>query len=270
MKWPALVVAIVSSGTLFAQAELPSFDAASIKLNRSGASGVGAEALYFEQNGRFIALNQPLWRLIAEAYRSNYQLRRFEIEGVPRSMDSDRFDVNAVPQGNPSFSEQRQMLQRLLAERFKLAVHRETREMSVYTLVKARADGRLGERLKPSEVDCSKVRAGGLPPAAKPGRPQPCMMIFGPGRLVSYGMTMTQLAEMGLARSVLRPVIDRTELTGGYTWTLEWAPDDDPDASASLPSLMTALVEQLGLKLESATGSVEVVVIDHVEPPTPN
>jgi uncharacterized protein (TIGR03435 family) len=215
-------------------------------------------------------VNEPLWRLIAEAYRSNYQLRRFEIEGVPRSMDSDRFDVNAVPQGNPSFNEQRQMLQRLLADRFKLAVHRETRDMPVYALVKARADGRLGERLKPSEVDCSTVRAGGLPPAAKPGQPQPCMMIFGPGRLVSSGMTVTQLAEMGLARSVLRPVIDRTELTGGYTWTLEWAPDDDPDGNANLPSLMTALVEQLGLKLEPARGSVEVLVIDHVEPPTPD
>jgi uncharacterized protein (TIGR03435 family) len=124
--------------------------------------------------------------------------------------------------------------------------------------------------LKPSDVDCSKVRAGGLPPAAKPGQPSPCMMIFGPGRLVSYGMTVTQLAEMGLARSVLRPVIDRTELTGGYTWTLEWAPDDDPDAYANLPALMTALVEQLGLRLEPARGSVGVLVIDHVEPPTPN
>ncbi|HKE84500.1 MAG TPA: TIGR03435 family protein [Vicinamibacterales bacterium] len=264
------MAAIVSSGTLLAQAELPSFGAASIKPNRSGASGVGATALYFEQDGRFKALNEPLWRLIAEAYRSNYQLRRFEIEGVPRSMDGDRFDVNAVPQGNPGFSEQRQMLRRLLADRFKLAVHRETRDMPVYALVKARADGRLGERLKPSEVDCSKVRAGGAPPTAKPDQPQPCMMIFSPGRLVSYGMTITQLAEMGLARSVLRPVIDRTELPGGYTWTLEWAPDDNPDADANLPSLMTALVEQLGLKLEPARGSVEVLVIDHVELPTPD
>jgi uncharacterized protein (TIGR03435 family) len=177
MKWRALVVAMVSSGAVLAQTEPPSFEAASIKLNRSGASGVGATALFSEQNGRFKAVNEPLWRLLAEAYRSNYQLRRFEIEGVPPSMDSDRLDVDAVPQGSPSFGEQRQMLQRLLADRFKLAVHRETRDMPVYALVKARADGRLGERLKPSDVDCSRVRAGGLPPAAKPGQPQPCMMI---------------------------------------------------------------------------------------------
>ena len=96
------------------------------------------------------------------------------------------------------------------------------------------------------------------------------MMIFGQGRLISYGMTITQLAEMGLSRSVLRPVIDRTGLTGSYTWTLEWAPDDAPDANGDLPSLMTALVEQLGLKLESTRGPVDVIVIDHVEHPTPD
>jgi uncharacterized protein (TIGR03435 family) len=96
------------------------------------------------------------------------------------------------------------------------------------------------------------------------------MMIFGQGRLVSSGMTMTQLAEMGLARSVLRPVVDRTGLTGGYTWTLEWAPDESPNANAELPSLMTALVEQLGLKLEPARGTIKMIVIDHVEPPTPD
>ena len=270
MKWPALVVAIVGSGTLLAQTKPPAFEVASIKINRSGASGVGATTLIFQPDGRFKAVNEPLWRLIAEAYRSNYQLRRFEIEGIPPAMDNDRFDVDAVPQGAPGFSEQRQMLQRLLADRFKLTLHRETRSLPIYALVKARADGRLGERLKPSEVDCSKVRAGAPPPEAKPGQPPSCMMIFGQGRLISYGMSITQLAEMGLSRSVLRPVIDRTALTGSYTWTLEWAPDDAPDANGDLPSLMTALVEQLGLKLESTKGPVEVIVIDHVERPTPD
>jgi uncharacterized protein (TIGR03435 family) len=270
MKWTALITAIVSSGTLLAQTMPPSFDAASIKRNRSGASGIGATALFFEPSGRFKAVNEPLWRLIAEAYRSTYQLRRFEIEGIPAAMEHDRFDVDAVPQGTPSFSEQRQMLQRLLADRFKLTLHRETRDLPIYSLVKARVDGRLGERLKPSDVDCSKVRAGAPPPAPASGQPPSCMMIFGQGRLMSYGMTITQLAEMGLSRSVLRPVIDRTGLTGSYTWTLEWAPDDSPDASGDLPSLTTALVEQLGLKLESARGPVDVIVIDHVEQPTPD
>src|SRR5687768_6045238 len=198
MKWPALVVAIVSSGTVLAQTELPSFDAASIKLNRSGAAGVGATALFFEPNGRFKAVNEPLWRLIAEAYRSTYQLRRFEIEGIPPSMDTDRFDVDAVPHGTPSSIEQRQMLQRLLADRFKLVLHRETRDLPIYALVKARADGRLGERLKPSDVDCSKVRAGVPPPAPSPGQPPSCMMIFGQGRLISDGLPVPQPAEMGL------------------------------------------------------------------------
>ena len=271
MKWPALVVAIVASGTLLAQNTLPAFDVASIKHNRSDASGVGATTLLFQPDGRFKAVNEPLWRLIAEAYRSTYQLRRFEIEGIPASIANDRFDVDAVPQGKPNFSEQRQMLQRLLADRFKLTLHRETRDLPVYALVKARADGRLGERLQPSDVDCAKVRAGSVPPPAqKPGQPPSCMMVFGQGRLMSYGMTITQLAEMGLSRSVLRPVIDRTGLTGSYTWNLEWAPDDNPDANGDVPSLMTALVEQLGLRLESTRGPVEVIVIDHVEQPTPD
>ena len=254
MKWSALLVAIVGSGTLTAQTMPPTFEAASVKLNRSGASGVGATTLIFQPDGRFKAVNEPLWRLIAEAYRSTYQLRRFEIEGIPPSMDTNRFDVDAVPQGTPNVSEQRQMLQQLLADRFKLRLHRETRDLPVYALVRARADGRLGERLKPSDVDCANVRAGATPPAPTPGQPPSCMMICGEGRLISYGMTLTQLAEMGLSRTVLRPVIDRTGLTGSYTWTLEWAPDDSPDARGDLPSLMTALVEQLGLKLEAARG----------------
>ena len=270
MKWAALVVAILGSGTLLAQTTPPAFEVASIKFNRSGATGVGATTLLFQPDGRFKAVNEPLWRLIAEAYRSTYQLRRFEIEGIPPAMDNDRFDVDAVPQGAPGSIEQRQMLQRLLADRFKLALHRETRDLPIYALVKARADGRLGERLKPSAVDCSKIRAGAPPPAPNPGQPPSCMMIFGQGRLISYGMTVTQLAEMGLSRSVLRPVVDRTGLTGSYTWNLEWAPDDAPAANGDLPSLMTALVEQLGLKLESTRGPVEVIVIDRVERPTPD
>ena len=270
MNWTALVVVILSAANALAQTMPPAFEAASIKINRSNASGVGATTLLFQPDGRFRAVNEPLWRLIAEAYRSTYQLRRFEIEGIPPSMENLRFDVDAVPQGTPGFSEQRQMLQRLLAERFKLTLHRETRDLPIYALVKARADGRLGDRLKPSDVDCAKVRAGAPPPASQPGQPPSCMMVFGQGRLISYGMTVTQLAEMGLSRSVLRPVIDRTGLTGSYTWTLEWAPDDSADANGDLPSLMTALVEQLGLKLESARGPVEVIVIDRVELPTPD
>ena len=269
MKWPALAVAIVWSGSVLAQSTLPAFEAASIKVNRSNASGVGASTLLFQPDGRFKAINEPLWRLIAEAYRSTYQLRRFEIEGVPAAMENPRFDVDAVPQGTPGAAEQRQMLQRLLAERFKLTLHKETRELPIYTLVKARADGRLGERLKPSDVDCAKVRAGAAPPPM-PGQPPSCMMVFGQGRSISYGMTITQLAEMALSRAVLRPVVDRTDLKGVYTWTLEWAPDDNPDPNGNLPSLMTALVEQLGLKLESTRGPVDVIVIDHVEPPTPD
>ena len=76
MKWAALVVAILSGASALAQTLLPAFEAASVKLNRSNASGVGATTLLFQPDGRFRAVNEPLWRLIAEAYRSTYQLRR--------------------------------------------------------------------------------------------------------------------------------------------------------------------------------------------------
>src|SRR5205814_962167 len=100
----------------------PSFEAASVKANKSGAS---ATSLGFQQSGRFRAVNEPLWRLIAEAYRSSYQLRRFEIVDIPDWIDGERFDVEAVPEGNPTPGDQHLMLQSLLVERFKLAVHQE-------------------------------------------------------------------------------------------------------------------------------------------------
>ena len=110
------------------------------------------------------------------------------------------------------------------------------------------------------------------------------MMGFGFGRLSTNGMSLTEMATIGLSRYTDRPVVDRTGLIGPYEWILEWTPDNLPQRAApdqplrvngiivdpNGPSLFTALQEQLGLKLESTTGPVDVVVIDHVEHPTVN
>jgi uncharacterized protein (TIGR03435 family) len=258
---PAILIGVLALTTgLAAQAPL-AFEVASIRLNASGAT---ATTLGFQQNRRFRAVNEPLWRLVAEAYRTTYQLRRFEILGLPEWINSERFDVDAVAGEHATPEEARKMLQHLLEDRFKLVVRRTTRELPIYQLVRARSDGRLGDRLKRSDVDCSTRPL----PAPAPGQPRPCVMVFGQGHLSSNGMTIAQLAEMGLARSVERPVLERTGLTGGYQWTLEWAPDGSTDSDR--PTLITALQEQLGLKLESTRGRVEVLMIDSVSRPTPD
>jgi len=100
-------------------------------------------------------------------------------------------------------------------------------------------------------------------------------MFFGQGLLRANGMRITDLADMGLSRSVERLVVDNTGLTGGFEWSLEWAPDGvaatpGSQTAASGVPLVTALQEQLGLKLEAARGPVEVVVVDRVEMPTPD
>ena len=92
------------------------------------------------------------------------------------------------------------------------------------------------------------------------------MMMFGGNLLRANGMTIADLAEMGLSRYVNRPVVDRTNLTGPFQYSVKWAPETNPEGI----SIFTAVQEQLGLKLESTTGPVEIVVVDHVEQPTPN
>jgi uncharacterized protein (TIGR03435 family) len=281
MKARALVavgiVALAGSvaGIRAAQApDTPKFEVASVKPNKSGD---GATALGF-QPGRFRAINETLVRLIGEAYATSFPLPRHQIIGGPTWIDADRFDVDAVVGGNPLSEQQHLMLRALLADRFKLATHNETRELPIYNLVKVRSDGRLGEKLRRSDIDCAALRAAGsIPPPVRSG-PPPCIMGFGRGTLSAKAMTISQLANLGLTRLVNRPVVDRTGLDGAYDWTLEWMPNqpspsqlDSPGTSAQIdpdrPSIFTALQEQLGLKLESTKGPVDVLVIDHVEPP---
>jgi uncharacterized protein (TIGR03435 family) len=160
------------------------------------------------------------------------------------------------------------MMQSLLVDRFKLVTHRETRELPIYQLVMARGDRRLGERLRPSQANC--VNPGNCPtqmPLGQQTIPQ-CEFTFTDIALRGQGATMGTLArELSF---VGRVVVDKTNLPGQFDLDLEWASvPSGPDIPADTgPSIFTAIQEQLGLKLESTRGLVDVLVIDHVEHPT--
>jgi uncharacterized protein (TIGR03435 family) len=256
------------------------FEVASVKPNKTGD---GRIMFGLQPGGRFNATNVTLRMLLRQAFN----VQEFQITGGPDWMASDRFDVIAkAPEGEFTADLMRPMLQSLLAERFKLVVHNETREMPIYALVKARADGKLGPSLSQAAVDCAAVmrgRRGGPPPTPpQPGQKIECGFMIGPGRLNAGGMPMSSLAQT-LSPQVGRIVLDKTELTGNYdfelTYSLEGLGSIFPGGGPPLingapapidpnqPNLFTALQEQLGLKLDSQRGPVDVVVIDSVQQP---
>ncbi len=260
----------------------PSFEVASVKRNTSGDNGV----LGFQAGGRFRAVNITLWRLLAEAYAdapgsypASRPLPRVRIVGGPSWLDTERFDVEARPEGTPDAAQSHAMLRALLADRFGIRARLETRELPIYRLVKARADGRLGPQLRESPVDCAALRAAGttLPGAELPAQQRPCVMRFGRSQSGAAGLTLSDLSEVVLSLYTGRMVVDRTGLTGPFEWALEWTPDQllptiggDTRIDPNGPSLFAALQEQLGLKLEPATGPVSVLVVERADLPTEN
>jgi bla regulator protein blaR1 len=256
------------------------FEVASVKPNKTGD---GRIMFGLQPGGRFNATNVTLRMLLRQAFN----VQEFQITGGPDWMASDRFDVVAkAPEGEFTADLMRPMLRSLLAERFKLVVHNETREMAIYALVKARDDGKLGPNLSPAAIDCAAVmrgRRGGPPPTPpQPGQKLECGFMIGPGRMNAGGMPLSNLAQT-LSPQVGRIVLDKTELTGNYdlelTYSLEGLGSVFPGGGPPLingapapidpnqPNLFTALQEQLGLKLDSQRGPVDVVVIDSVQQP---
>jgi uncharacterized protein (TIGR03435 family) len=173
------------------------------------------------------------------------------------------------------------MVRALLAERFHLETHRDTRELPVYALVVARSDRRLGPRAGVSTVDCAAAATRPAPQPASPGEPPVCGMRIGPGQMLLGGVPMSRFATV-LTSFAGRLVIDRTELAGPYNLQLSWTPQGRlqgpaPDGAPPLPptdpngaSLFASIQEQLGLKLEPTRAPVDVVVIDRVERPSPD
>ena len=274
----------------------PAFEVASVKPNKSGTGLVG---FGMQPGGRYTATNTTTLMLIRQAY----QLQLSQIVGAPDWLSSDHFDVVAKAPGDVPPAQIQLMIRALLEERFKLAAHNETRDLEIYALVMTRNDGKPGPQLRPTTVDCAafgRGRGGAPPPGGPaaggqglggrggpaapvtPGGPPPCRQMVGPANITASGMTMAQLATT-LSMRVGRTVVDRTGLTGSFDLDLSWTPDQMPQMPPGAlppgapplppidpngPSLFTAVQEQLGLKLESTKGPVEVLVIDSVEHPT--
>jgi uncharacterized protein (TIGR03435 family) len=268
------IVAIGAVSALRAQAPAadtkPSaFEVASVKPNKSGDQHI---TVHVQPGGRFTATNTTLRLLIRNAYR----VQDFQISGGPNWVNSEHFDIQAKAEGNPSPDEFSVMMRALLADRFKLVVRNETRELPVYALVLARSDEKLGPQLQ--RTDCASSGNVPRPGPPNPSEPQACGTIRTfVGHLTFRGVPMSQILQ-GLSDATGRTVVNRTELTGSFDLDLHWTPDQIPQkptgtpepspTDASGPSIFTAVQEQLGLKLESTKGPVDVLVIDHAEQPS--
>jgi bla regulator protein BlaR1 len=219
--------------------------------------------------GQFTLTNMPL----REVIRIAYGLQPFQISGGPAWIHSTGYDI--VVRGDaPARSDQMGlMLRTLLADRFKLRVHHEARELTVFALVNATGDGALGPRLRRSQVDCSSTA---------PGTPSCGMWHVGAVHVAARGVTMGQLANQmtTISHRVNRAVLDRTGLTGAFDLDLEFLrPLDEvvarfPPMTAALErlglmtSVFTAVRQQLGLQLNLTEGPVDMLVIDGAEQPT--
>jgi uncharacterized protein (TIGR03435 family) len=241
------------------------------------------------ESGDFEATNMPLRTLIATAY----SVKISAVEGGPGWIRSETFDVRGKPStdlkpgaaSKEAYADAQLMLQTLLEDRYALKVHIETRELPIYALVIAKG----GLKVKPPV--CQKADDDDPPSSPAPDQTQPAycgnlsMRRSGQNRkMVGTGITMADLVRALAPVTDRHTIIDRSEYTQPFNATLEWAPDEGqrrvslpdgsgsaaPSADATGASLFTSLQEQLGLKLEPTKGPVDVLVIDHVEKPTPN
>lgn len=249
------------------------FEAASVKRNISTGP-----SFMTVSGDRFTATNFPLRLFIRNAFR----VQPAQLIGGPDWLDDEHYDIVAKSPVRLTSEIVREMQQTLLVERFKLVTHMETRELPIYILVLARSDGKLGPRMSLTSSDCATGRT--VPAPSDPQRPR-CNWFSNTGsdgvtKFISGGITMATFAEAFSLR-VDRKVVDRTGLAGYYDFDLSFTPDFSPPAgdlppgvvaapNLDLGSVYTVLQEQLGLKLESARGPVDVLVIDKIDRPRPD
>jgi len=260
----------------------PSFEVAAIKPSHPGTPGPS-----FRFHGDGITLHSATLKAIMGFA---FNVRDFQISGGPSWINSDRYDIEAkepeaVHDGMLKLDfDQRiklmgQLLQSLLADRFQLKVTHDIKELPVYALVVAK-NGPKFQEAKPNDTYANGLRLYGRPVGGQ-------FMRMGPGEIDSQGTPMTFLVQQ-LSQQLDRTVLDRTGLKGKYDFALKWTPDlgstgmmpgsppgagpgpDSAPPDVSGPSIFTAIQEQLGLKLVSTKGPVEIIVIDYIERPSEN
>ena len=262
----------------------PEFEVASVKPSRSDVpphanNPLGPGNVYSPYGGFFQAINFPLYSYILFAYKIMGNQEQFLRPQMPSWVMTERFDIEARAEGDPDKDQMRLMMRSLLADRFKLALHYETRQVPVFTIVLSKS-GKTEPGLQPHPEDSSCATAPQASQNQVAGRfPALCGGLFpmppgAPGhqrfgaRNVTMGFIANQLSAMG---QLERPVIDRTGLGGNFDFAVEWAPElpgAEPDPSG--PTFLEALKDQLGIRLESQKGPAEVIVLDHVERPSEN
>jgi len=235
----------------------PGFEVATIKPSKPGTPG----RLFTFRGTHLMTLNTSVVNLITFAY----DVQQKQIVGGPDWLSSDKFDVDGVPDvpGTPDPAQLKMLVQKLLADRFQLKFHRDTKEMSAYVLTVAKN----GPKLEKSQGD-----PNGLP----------SLFFRQLGVLTVINATMADFAQVMQGAVFDRPVVDQTGLQGKWDFTLKWTPDESQfsdmgikvpppsDAADAPPPLFTAIQEQIGLKLEAGKAQVPVLVLDHVEQPSAN
>jgi uncharacterized protein (TIGR03435 family) len=239
---------------LLAQApDQPAFEAASVKANHSGDLRTDFRS---QPNGRLAVRNATVKYLVLQAYG----LQDIQLAAAPDWLAQEHFDITAAAPGGANASQTMVRLQTLLQDRFHLAAHFEVQDMPAYALVapNGAAEGKLKPR---ADADCAAL--------PEPGKSPLCESSTSPGGVLGRGMTMAALAN-SLSRWTGQPVIDKTEVAGRFDFQLLWTPDNPTAGIApnpNRPALVTAIQEQLGLKLQAIRAPISVLVIDHVERP---
>ena len=286
MRTPVAVFCLLFTITALAHvgAQRPAaFDVVSVKRYQPDAGGRVNDAISVFPGGRFSAPGATLQGLITTAYG----LLDIQLVDSGRVLGTDRYQIDGRTNPDVSLADARAMLRTLLTERFGLVTHRDTRELPVYVMT---LDRKPGPQLRASGPECAGFKGPtGTPPPPPPpggetvgrilslnGYASRCGSLFfnstSGGHWSLRETTMAQLAER-LVGSLGRPVLDRTGLDGRFDIDLTYSPDNpvvDASNAPNAPSLMTALREQLGLRLKSTRAPVEVLVIDRVQQPAEN
>jgi uncharacterized protein (TIGR03435 family) len=248
----------------YAQSSRPQFDAASVKRNINGT----ASDFQVAPGGRLIAINRTVSDLIFHAYN----LRPYQIPDRPEWTHLERYDIEAKAEGNPSWAEMMPLLQNILEDRFKLKSHWDTKELPVFFITAAKG----GIKLKPSTAHCIRFDTGAAARTAAEAATAPPVCRAGQLTAGEGGKRLWIVENAGisdvtyvLSNLLGRKIIDKTDFPGRFDFSIEFSADP-LKADTNVPSLLTVMQDELGIRVESGKGSVDVFVVDQIEHPSEN